>query len=293
MAKSETSEQQSYFYVVWPEERSPSAAATAPASTNLNLVAMNAAGPSIGAAAGSLTPIDTLLQQSSNTSPPVCTGLATHSAGVVPGASSLPLAGATQVHSPTTAATSSRTVAASTSGTEDSDSSDAGSPALTTTTNQSTTAAVIEAQTVTITDSGEFSGSLTPITSATTPHNVLISPKSHAFGLGANGTGNLATVYNPIVSSPGLIYVSDASPMLPRSHPPGPASAVYRGNGSSMPGGSGTAALLHPVQELNQRKHKYPQPSVEPPPLRSIGRPVVEKKRKGSSCIFPMFIGGM
>ena len=275
MARPETSEQQqSYFYVVWPEERSPAAAATA--SSTPNLIAMNAAGSSIGAAAGSLTPIDTLLQPSSS-SPPNYSGLGTHSTSA-PGTSSLPLIGATG-QSPSAAAGT-----AALSGTEDSDSSAAGSPAATTN-GQPSTAAMVAAQTVTVTDSGEFSGSLIN-TSTTTPHNVLISPRSHAFGLAANGTGTISTVYNP-VSSPGLIYVSDTSSVLssrstiPASHSGHHLghhlSAHYpsghRGNGSSIVGPSAT--ILHPIQESpRKQRHSHPS-STEVPPLKNIGMPVM------------------
>ena len=257
MAKPETSEQQqSYFYVVWPEERSPAAAATAPTATNL--IAMNA-GPPVGTAASSLTPIDTLLQPSSS-SPPMYTGLAAHST-VVPGTSNLPLIGATG-HSPTLAAR------AAVSGAEDSDSSDAGSP-VAAATSQSTATAISGAQTVTITDTGEFSGSLAPV-SSTTPHSVTISPRSHAFNLTANGAGILTTVNNSISSSPGLIYVSDAASMFPRptvSLPTGPGG---RGIGTSYSIGGSAATILQPVQE-NLRKQKYPHSSPDVPPLKSIG----------------------
>ena len=259
MAKPETSEQQqSYFYVVWPEERSPAAAPTA--SSTPNLIAMNAAGSSIGAAAGSLTPIDTLLPPSSS-SPPVYSGLGTHCTS----ASSLPLIG-------TTPSAAAGTVALS--GTEDSDSSAAGSPAATTTT-QSSSQAIVAAQTITVTESGEFSGSL--INTSTTPHNVLISPRSHAFGLAANGSGGITTVYNP-VSSPGLVYVSDASSVrsIPASHPGHHLGhhllahhrSGHRGNGSSILGPS--TAAQHPKQ-----RHSHPS-STEVPPLKNIGMPVMQ-----------------
>ena len=273
MAKPETSEQQqSYFYVVWPEDRSPAAGATA--SSTPNLIAMNAAGSS-GA------PIETFLTPSSS-SPPGYSGQGTHSST---SASSLgPLIGATG-HSPSSSAAGAGTAAAL-SGTEDSDSSAAGSPATTNTSQTASTAIVAAAQTITVTDSGEFSGSL--INTSTTPHNVLISPRSHAFGLAANGAGTITTVYNP-VSSPGLIYVSDASSMLssrstvPASHSAHhighhhlsahhPAAPGHRGNGSSIAGPS-TAML----QAESPRKHRHSLPSsTEVPPLRNIGMSVMQ-----------------
>ena len=190
----------------------------------------------------------------------------------------LPLVGATAAagHSPTTA---SRPVAPQASGTEESDSSEAGSPASTGQSAIATTASVAE---VTITDSvsGEFSGNVTPIATTTT-HNVLISPRSHAFGLTANGgSGVLSTIYNP-VSSPGVIYVSDAPSVLTRSHPlvslppplP-PQQPMHRGSTGSIITGAGPAQtmLLQQFQE-NPRKQKHPAPhtAAEPPPLKCIG----------------------
>ena len=274
MAKSETNEQQqSIFYVVWPEDRSPATAATAP--TAANLISMNPSGTQgIGSAAGSLTPIETLLP-SSSASTSIYTGLVSSPAAVVPGAGlgSLPMVGATAAGLSPTAASRP---AAPASGTEESDSSDAGSPVPSTGQQQSiTTAPPIggEVQTVTITDTGEFSGNVTPITTAST-HNLLISsgPRSHPFGLTTNGSGVLSTVYNP-VSSSGVIYVSDgSSSMLARSHPlgPPPPPTMHRGNsGGSIITGPGPAMLLHQMQERPQ-KHKLP-PSTEPPPLKCIG----------------------
>ena len=271
MAKPETSEQQqSYFYVVWPEERSPAAGATA--SSTPNLVAMNTAGSSVA-------PIDTFLTSSSS-SPPGYSGQGAHPSS---SASTLgPLIGATG-HSPSSSAAGAGTAAAL-SGTEDSDSSVAGSPATTSSSQAASTAIIAAAQTITVTESaGEFSGGI-----STTPHNVLISPRSHAFGLAANGAGTINTVYNP-VSSPGLIYVSDASSVLssrstipavcvPASHSAHPhvghhhlvsahhhAAPVpgHRGNGSSIAG---------PLLQESPRKQQHSRPSsTEASPLRNIG----------------------
>ena len=261
MSKPESSEQQqSYFYVYWPEDRSSATAATAPATVTNPLLGMNASAPTIGATAvagsSSLTHIDPLLQPGSSTAP-VYAGLVTHPA-VIPGASNLPLvSGATATGNSPTA--TSRTAEA-VSGTEDSgsESSDGGSPVAVAT--LSTTAADVAeaAQTVTITGSGEYNGNITMtaasmITSTAPAPHVLITPKTHA-------------VYNPI-SSPGLIYVSD---VLSRgSQLPGPHQ---RGNGCSIVGAS-TSAALHPVQE-NPRRQKHPHPLSESPPLKNIGKPM-------------------
>ena len=240
---------QSYFYVLWPKDRS-SVAATSPTSP----IYINTDGPKVGAAgegSSSLAAIDTVLQPSS-TSPPVYTVLGKHPA-VVTGASSLPLVVGATEHSLTAtsrAAGGCSSVVAVVSGTEESgsDSSDAVS-SLTVSTQSIATTAAEAAQTVTITDSGEYSGSLTiapaSIITSTTPHKVLVSPKSHAFtGLAGNGAGSLTTACNP-VSSPGLIYVSDAATMLPRSgHQPCPGHQC----GSSSIFGTSASALLHPVQ---------------------------------------------
>ncbi len=272
MAKPETSEQQqSFFYVVWPEERSPVAGATA--SSTPNLIAMNAAGSS-GAS------VDTFLTPSS-ASPPGYSAQGTRSS---PSASSLgPLIGATG-YSPSSSAAPGAGTAATLSGTEDSDSSAADSPAPTNISQTASTAAIVAAaaQTITVTDSGEFSGGSINTSTTVTPHNVLISPRSHAFGLPANGAGTITTVYNP-VSSPGLLYVSDAPPMLSsrstvpvthsahhtigHHHPSAalhPAAPGHRGNGSSV-----AVPLLQ--ESLRKQRHLHPSSSTEVPPLRNIG----------------------
>lgn len=277
MAKPETSEQQqSYFYVVWPEERSPAAGATA--SSTPNLIAMSAAGPSGGGA-----PVETFLTPNS-ASPPGYSGQGTHPST---SASSFgPLIGATG-HSPSSSATGAGTAAAL-SGTDDSDSSAAGSPETTNTSQTASTAIVAAAaQTITVTDSGEFSGGL--VNTSTTPHNVLISPRSHAFGLAANGSGTITTVYNP-VSSPGLLYVSDASSMLssrstavvPASHSAHHVGHHHHlqasGHHTAAPGNRGNgSSIAGPSLQENPRKQRHSHPSsTEIPPLRSIGMSVMQ-----------------
>lgn len=269
MAKPETSEQQqSIFYVVWPEERSPAAGATA--SSTPNLIAMNAAAGSGGA------PMDTFLTPSSS-SPPGYSGQGAHSSSSA-SVSLGPLIGVTG-HSPSSSAAGAGTAAATLSGTEDSDSSAADSPAPTNISQTATTAIVAAAaQTITVTDSGEFSGG--SINTSTTPHNVLISPRSHAFGLPANGAGTITTVYNP-VSSPGLIYVSDPPSMLPsRSTVPVSHSVHHIGHHhlsahhSAAPGhrANGSSSIPGPMLQESPRKQRHSHPSsTEVPPLRNIG----------------------